>query len=262
MPARDLALLTSAVLAAGDIALQYWRTDQIVHHKGEGGPVSEGDFAVDRYLRDTLLAARPDYGWLSEETEDSDERLQHERAFVVDPIDGTRSYVEGGSTWAISAAVVEQGQPFAGVVFLPQREKLYTAGRGAGAMRDGAPIRQSGRATLDGAEVLASRAMFDAHHWPGGLPSLKREFRPSLAYRLCLVAEGRFDAMLTVRPTWEWDIAAGVLIAEEAGAIASDATGRPLRFNQPHPQSAGAVVATPAVHGGLLAHLAPQDLPA
>ncbi|MDF0596064.1 3'(2'),5'-bisphosphate nucleotidase CysQ [Psychromarinibacter halotolerans] len=256
MPESDADLLSAAASEAAKIAVRYWRTDQKVRDKGDGaGPVSEGDIAVDTYLRKTLTQARPDYGWLSEETPDNPERLSAKRVFIVDPIDGTRAYVDGQTTWAHSLAVVERGKTVAAVVHLPKLEKTYSAQLGGGALLNGEPIATSARTTADRAEVLASRPVMDAAHWPGGVPDVERHFRPSLAYRLCLVAEGRFDAMITLRPTWDWDIAAGALIAAEAGALATDAKGAALRFNSKGAQSAGCVVAPGALHGDFLRRL-------
>ena len=256
MPETDLDLLLRAAEAAGDIASGYFRGQNKVWHKPDhAGPVSEADLAVDSYLRETLTAARPGYGWLSEETEDSAARLGAERVFIVDPIDGTRSFVDGSGTWAHSLAVAERGRITAAVVFLPVRDKLYAAARGQGARLNGAVIDGPLDAGLDGAEVLAARPTFEPAHWPGGVPNVKRHHRPSLAYRLCLVAEGRFAAMLTLRDSWEWDIAAGALILSEAGVAVSDRAGGPLRFNSPHPQTAGVVAGGTGVHRDLLARL-------
>ena len=86
-PSSDLELIEHAARKAGEIAMSYFRADNQVWHKHGNSPVSEADFAVDRFLTETLRTARPDYGWLSEETEDSGERLSASRIFVVDPID-------------------------------------------------------------------------------------------------------------------------------------------------------------------------------
>lgn len=254
MPESDLALLIRAARDAGDIALGFWRTDQTVWHKDDNaGPVSEGDYATDTALRTSLTAARPGYGWLSEETPDDAIRLSRETAFVVDPIDGTRAYVDGQDTWALSLAVVTGGSPTAAVVYLPARGTLYAAARGEGATRDGAPIAASARTDLAEATLLAPRPSLDAQHWPGGVPPVTRAFRPSLAWRLALVAEGAFDAMLTFRDAWEWDIAAGALIAAEAGARVTDRSGAPLAFNSPAALTPGALVAPPPLHAALMA---------
>lgn len=253
MPAPDdLTLLIDAAHEAARIARQHWRTEQRVTMKhGDGGPVSDGDFAVDSYLRESLTAARPGYAWLSEETEDSPDRLSARTVFIVDPIDGTRSYIDGQKTWAHSLAVVHDGQPTAGVVYLPERGKLYSAALGQGASLNGAPIHVARNADPDTASVLAPKPSLDPKYWPGGAPPTDRHFRPSLAYRFCLVAEGRFDAMLTLRDAWEWDIAAGALIAAEAGATVTDRDGAPIRFNAPTPRAPGVICANPGLHGSL-----------
>ncbi len=236
--------------------MRFFRRDPQTWEKpDDAGPVTEADLAVDALLRDRLTGARPGYGWLSEETPDSAARLDQDRVFIIDPIDGTRAFVKGDSAWAHSLAIAEGGQIRAAAVLLPVGGALYAAGRGLGATLNGAPIRCSARGALPGATVLAARPSYDPGNWIGTVPEVSRQYRPSLAYRLSLVAEGRFDAMLTLRDSWEWDIAAGALILTEAGAHVSDRTGAPLRFNNPHPQVPGVVAAGPAVHDALLAEL-------
>lgn len=259
MRAADLALLTDAAKSAGQIALKYWRNQPKTWDKpGTAGPVTEADLAVDADLRDTLTAARPAYGWLSEETPDDAARLTAETLFIVDPIDGTRAFVAGAATWALSLAVVRAGTPEAAVVYLPAKDLLYGATPDA-ATRNGRPIRCSDRAEVDGATLLAARPNLDPQNWRDAtLPPVARHFRPSLAYRMALVAEGRFDAMLTLRRAWEWDIAAGALIAQAAGARVTDRSGAPLRFNNPDPMVAGVLAGAPAVHSGLLHRLRPR----
>ena len=258
----DLALLIEAALEAGRIATPIWERSHDVWDKGGGaGPVTEADLAVDAMLLDTLQAARPDYAWLSEETEDSPDRHANrqdaDRTFVIDPIDGTRAFTAGERTWSHSLAIVDdQGIPRAGVVYLPLRDKLYAAIRGQGATLNGAPIEASARTSLGGAQMLAARPAMEPQHWRHGVPPpVRRAFRTSLAYRLALVGEGRFDAMLTLRGSWDWDIAAGALIAEEAGAAVTDRHGAPLRFNSPARQVAGTLAAGRAVHAPLLERL-------
>ncbi|KMW59283.1 Inositol monophosphatase family protein [Candidatus Rhodobacter oscarellae] len=252
MPESDLRLITDAALQASDIALKYWKTDQRVDHKDGGSPVSEGDFAVDGFLRSMLRAARPDYGWLSEETEDDLARLERRRVFIVDPIDGTRAYIGGERTWAISIAVVEDGAPVAGVVHMPARDRTYAAARGHGATLNGAPLRAGSRAEPDGATVLAAKPALEAKWWAETPPKLDRHWRPSLAYRFCAVAEARFDAVLTIRDAYEWDIAAGILIADEAGAVSSDRNGDPIRFNTEDAKAKGVFSAAPQLHNRLI----------
>lgn len=258
MPATDLALLTEAALAAGEIARRYWkRSPQVWDKGGSAGPVTEADLAVNAMLASRLQAARPDYGWLSEETEDDRARLEANRCFIIDPIDGTRAFIAGETSFCHALAVAEAGRVTAAVVYLPVPDRLYTATADGPALCDGQPIAASTAAGIEGASLLATHPTLAPEHWPGGVPDLRRSFRASLAYRMCLVAEGRHDGMLTLRDTWEWDIAAGALIAERAGARVTDRTGGALRFNAAHPRAPGVLAAAPGLHRALLARLAP-----
>lgn len=247
----DLALLTMAAEAAARTATKFVGGPLDVTRKADNSPVTAADLAVNVVLHDMLRSARPDYGWLSEESPDDPARLDADYTFIIDPIDGTRSFVDGSTTWAHSLAIAHRGEVTAAVVYLPLRDKIYTAALGQGAALNGVAIRASGTSTLDGAALLATKPSVDPKHWPRGVPAMQRSHRPSLAYRMALVAEGRFDAMVTFRPTWEWDIAAGTLIQSEAGARISDRTGAALRFNNTVPQVNGVVAGTPAIWQGL-----------
>lgn len=257
MRGTDRALLAEVAQEAGQIALRYFRAEARRWDKPAGaGPVTEADLAVDGYLRDRLIGARPDYGWLSEETEDGPARLQARRVFIVDPIDGTRAFIEGAKDWAHSIAVAEAGRIVAAAVHLPVRDALFTAAAGDGATLNGHPIGATERDALGEADVLAARPNFDPAHWKNGaVPPFRRHFRSSLAYRLCLVAQGRFDAMLSLRSVWEWDVAAGSLIVSEAGGRVTDAAGRDLQFNNPEPRLPS-ILAGGSVHGPILDRLA------
>lgn len=259
MPATDLALLAEAAEAGGRIAMRFFGRNPENWDKGGGaGPVSEADLAIDRMLRGELLAARPGYGWLSEESEDDMARLRAERVFVVDPLDGTRAFLAGERNFALSLAVAEAGAVTAAVVHLPALGRTYRAARGAGAERDGEAIAPSRRERLAGASVLAPRHSVAPEWWPGGIPEFRRAFRSSIAYRLCLAAEGAFDAMLTLKDSWEWDVAAGSLIAAEAGAIVTTREGEAPRFNKPEPRTAGMIAAPAPLHRAIMARLVPR----
>lgn len=254
--ADDLALLTAAAEKAGRIAMTFWRRDPKSWDKGDNqGPVSEADLAVNESLEAQLKAARPGYGWLSEETADTPDRLSRDMVFIVDPIDGTRAFLAGEEAFAISLAVAHAGIITAGVVLLPAKNRIYAATANGPATRDGQPITCSQTALLADADVLTTRATMLPELWPKGVPDLKRSFRTSLAFRLCLAAEGRFDGMITLRETWEWDIAAGSLIADRAGCRVSDRNGADLRFNAATPRAPGTLAANPDLHRAILAAL-------
>ena len=253
--AADLALLTEAAAGAGLIAARHFGTDVRRWDKGGGqGPVTAADLEVNAYLHAHLAAARPGYGWLSEESDSLADptRLSAAATFVIDPIDGTRAFIDGQKSFAHALAVVVAGRPVAAVVHLPLLNLTYRAIAGRGAWLGDQPLTVSPRGVLTGARVLAARPMLEARHWPGGLPALERHFRPSLAWRLALIGEGRFDAMITLRDAWDWDIAAAALIAAEAGAQVTDRHGAPLTFNTPSARNAGVLAAPRLLHAGLL----------
>lgn len=250
---NDLALLIDAAKAAGDIATQHFGNRPKAWEKSDGqGPVTQADLEIDAMLKARLTAARPEYGWLSEESTDDLERLERARVFVVDPIDGTRAFIDGQKGFAHVICVVEHGKPVAAVVHLPLLGHTYSAASGQGAYLGARPLQVSKRSAISGAQILVARPQLAARHWPGGVPECDRHFRPSLAWRLALVAEGAFDAMLTLRPTWHWDVAAGSLLVCEAGGVVSDGTGARLCFNLPEPRADGIIAAGPALHAALL----------
>lgn len=259
MPETDKALLVAAAREAGVIAMHYFKQNPDVTDKpGGAGPVTEADLAVNAMLESELRVARPDYGWLSEETEDTDARLRTERQLIVDPIDGTRAFIEGSKDWAHALGIVENGRVIAAAVYLPVRDLMFAAALGEGATANDVPIMAT-QVGMDGATVLGAKSNFLPEFWQGGdVPPINRAFRSSLAYRLCLVGQGRFDGMMTLRPSWEWDIAAGALIATEAGAVVSDQHGAALQYNNTHPQVPGVMAAGPQLHSALIQRLEPQ----
>jgi myo-inositol-1(or 4)-monophosphatase len=253
LPERDLALLEGAAREAGVIALRHFAGPRTPREKPGGhGPVTEADLEIDAMLRARLTAARPGYGWLSEESEDGPARLAAERVFIVDPLDGTRAFVAGSPDWGHALAVAVRGRVIAAVLVLPRLLRSYAAALGRGATLNGAPIAVGGRAALEGARVLANRGQMRPEHWPAGVPAVELSMRPALAYRICLVAEGRFDAALTFRDAWEWDVAAGALIATEAGGVVSDRHGAAPVFNSARARVPGLLVAGATLHGLLL----------
>ncbi len=243
-------------MRAAPLALDHDRDALGVRFKpGDAGPVTAADLAVNDALHRHLRATHPDYGWLSEETPDDPARLSRARVFIVDPIDGTRSFIDGAADWGISVAVSDGGVPVAGAVMMPRHPALYTAARGAGATRDGSRLSVSRQRDLAAATVLTGRPSMAPAFWRRP-PPFERKFRSSLAYRLALVAEGRFDAMISLSPVWEWDIAAGALLVTEAGGTVTDRHGAPLRLNAPGARADGILAAPPALHAALRDHLA------
>ncbi|OGN43268.1 MAG: 3'(2'),5'-bisphosphate nucleotidase CysQ [Caulobacterales bacterium RIFCSPHIGHO2_01_FULL_70_19] len=258
--AAELDLIRAAAVEAGRLALAERQKGLKVWSKPGGSPVTSADMAVDRLLRDALLAARPDYGWLSEETADGAERLARRRIFVVDPIDGTVAYMKNKPWWCIPVAVVEDGRPVAAVIHAPALGETFAATLGGGAALNDAPISASDTTDLDDASVLADARLLEGPHWPEPWPAMRFEKRNAIAYRMALVAAGAFDAAIALTPKWDWDVCAGALIVEEAGGRVSDHHGGAWRFNRPDPRQNSLVCAAPALHPLILRRTAPVPL--
>ena len=225
-----LELLRSSAVAAGIIASGFFRRDVKSWHKENSSPVSEADILVDRYLAASLLAARPTYGWLSEETADNPSRLDCERVFVVDPIDGTRGFLRGEDSWTVSLAVVENGVPVAGVVFAPVRDEMYHAVKGEGARLNGKPIVR--RRRPGSPPVIPAAGAVHQEMQAAGLNYTRGPYYPSLAYRLVQVATGKLDAVASRRGSQDWDIAAATLILDECGIDIADVCAGFPQFNR------------------------------
>lgn len=219
----DLQLLLDAAREAGEIAMRYFGKDPEVWMKAGQSPVSEADYAADAFLRETLGAARPEYGWLSEETADSAARMSARRTFVVDPIDGTRGFLEGNSAWCVSVAIVEAGRTIAGVLDCPARGEIYSALPGKGAYKNGMRIyvREAG-AEL---EIGGPQRFINLLPEEWRLRAKRMAHIPSLAYRVAMIAEGSIDATFVKPNAHDWDIAAVDLILSEAGGRLLDARG-------------------------------------
>ncbi|NVK34441.1 MAG: 3'(2'),5'-bisphosphate nucleotidase CysQ [Rhodobacteraceae bacterium] len=231
-----------AAIAAGRIALGYFRQDPDTWYKDNNSPVSVADMEVDGYLSKTLHAERPQYGWLSEETMDDHNRLERQRCFIVDPIDGTRVFLAGGEDWTVALAVVEAGRPTVGVVYNPVRDQLYSAIAGRGAKVNGTPLTVSLTKSVSGASIVAPHRIakqreLAAH---GLVPA---PYIGSLAYRIARVADGNLDVMCATKSPSDWDLAAADLLLEEAGGKLTDLSGQTLRYNKlqtRHPALVGA----------------------
>jgi myo-inositol-1(or 4)-monophosphatase len=237
-PADDLELIKNAATEAGRIALSFFGKSPEVWMKGGTSPVSEADYAVDRYLRETLTAARPAYGWLSEETTGELERRAARRTFVVDPIDGTRAFLDEQPTWCVSVAIVEEGRPLAGVLDCPVKQELFVAALGGGATKNGRPVQVNPPrepALIAGPKAMLASAKLDRR-------VNRAPYIPSLAYRVAMVAEGALDATFIKPNSHDWDLAAAELILTEAGGRLFGPTGNPPVYASADPRH-GALVA-------------------
>ena len=252
MPATDALIDKVAAVAAeaGALAMKSWRGDFEQWEKSPGDPVSTVDYAVDALIKERLYAIDPDAGWLSEETADNAERLMRHRVWVVDPIDGTRDFVRGRRGWCVSIALVEGGRAVLGVLDAPARNEHWRAAVGQGVTRNGIAVRASTRTLIIGARVPAdSLPKTDADLIAVEKPN-------SIALRIAMVAADEADLIATLRWGHEWDIAAAALIAEEAGAVVTDAKGAPIRYNSTKAEAFGVLASARGIHAQAAERLA------
>ncbi|MBD8892986.1 3'(2'),5'-bisphosphate nucleotidase CysQ [Roseibium litorale] len=252
--ADDLELLEAAARTAGELAMSFFGQDPRRWFKDNNSPVSEADMAVDRHLAEVLRNARPGYGWLSEETVDSPERLSCERTFIVDPIDGTRAFLLGGDEWTVSLAVAEAGRPVAAALLCPVRGEMFLATTGGGATLNGEVMKVSGHEKLAGSRLAAPHSVTAN----AGVRAMGFQSGPgirSLAYRIALVAANRLEVAAARAYANDWDLAAADLLVQEAGGRLTDLDGQAVSYNRSSTRHPALIAAplqlVPAVCGAL-----------
>jgi myo-inositol-1(or 4)-monophosphatase len=252
---QDFDLLRETAQEAAALALSYRSRPIVPERKADGSPVTEADKAIDSLLAERLKTARPDYGWLSEESLENVHRLSARRVWILDPIDGTRDFVQGGDGWTIALCLAEDGVPVLSVVVNPVRGEVFEARAGEGAFLNGRRIFPSGQRELAGARVAVSPWPIAKGTWRPPWPGAAAIGVNSSIYRLALVASGRADVSFALNPKWEWDIAAGALLVSEAGGAITGKTGEPLTFNSAEAKVPGIVAAVPGLHRMILERL-------
>lgn len=244
-------MLKDALEEAGTRALTLSRTGYKRWMNEDGSPVTEADLAADEILSKRLRAALPDAGWQSEESATS--VPQEHRFWLVDPIDGTKSFAGGSSGWCVAVALIHNGAPELAGIFAPVTGLLYTAIKGRGAFCNGLAITASPRRELEGARLIANAASLAQH----GFPPVERASLHSIALRLCAVATAAQDGMLALGPKHDWDVAAGDLIVREAGGRVSDLEGAALRYGLSGHKRSGVLASGPNLHQEMIARTAP-----
>jgi myo-inositol-1(or 4)-monophosphatase len=266
--ADDLALAVHAAREAGGVVMKAFRTEQKVTFKSPDQPLTQADLASDAILKQNLLAPRPGYGWLSEETADTPTRLACELVWIVDPIDGTNSFVAGRPEFAISIALAQRGEALLGVVYNPASDELFTAVRGQGAHKVRRGGGASGRRGVESLEerlrvalppgraiIAASRSDLQRGEFAAFVSDHDILPTGSTAYKLARVAEGVAHIYLSRGPKSEWDVCAGDLLVTEAGGKVTDLAGATLQYNRRNPHITGVVAAHAALHAGIRRHI-------
>ena len=242
----DVARIEEALVAAIEVLRRFTPGAVAAETKAGGSPVTEADRLVDATLRELL--PREGEGWLSEESVDDASRLDRSRVWIVDPLDGTKEFVQGLPEWCVSVGLVVEGRPVAGGIANPATGEIILGSVDSGVTLNGVPVSASERQTLQGALVLASRSETDRGEWDR-FSGHAFEWRPmgSVAYKLGLVAAGLADATWTLVPKHEWDVAAGAALVAAAGGVVTGLHGGPISFNTPTAHLTGMIATGPGV---------------
>ena len=252
---EELARIEAALAKARELLARFTPGAVDAQKKSGGDPVTEADTAVDSLLKSML--PRDGEGWLSEETLDDPARLSARRVWVVDPLDGTKEFVQGLPEWSVSVGLVEDGRAVAGGILNPPTDQLILGAEGHGVTLNGRPAGLSPRTELEGAVVLASRSEVGRGQWEAFRDSpIEVRAIGSVAYKLALVAAGLADATWTLVPKHEWDVAAGVALVLAAGGVVVGGSPEEERFNRPRPKLTRLLAASPALMPQIQAEIA------
>ncbi len=226
-------------------------------YKAGNDPVTEADHAIDAALHQHLL--REGEGWLSEETIDDRTRLGKERVWVVDPLDGTREFVQGIPEFCVSIGFVEKGRPIAGGIYNPATQETFVGAVDCGVTYNGKPAKASERSTLNGATVLASRSEVKRGEWKAfERSSFQVRAMGSVAYKLALVSAGLADITFTLTPKNEWDVVAGAALVQSAGGFVCTLENTRLSANNANPLLSGLLAGGRYLKTDLLSVLGPH----
>ena len=243
--------------AAGDTIMGYYRSSYDVKEKSPDNPVTDADYAADTLLKQSLTARLPEAGWLSEETVDQPDRLQKERVWIVDPLDGTKEFIMGIPEFAVSVALVEDGQPILGVIYNPAADELFYGTSHGGIFLNDRRVKVTDRTQLKGARIDASRSERKRGEFEPFEDHLQIRIMGSAAYKLARVAAGLCDASWSRGPKNEWDICAGVLLVMEAGGRCVDLNNAAFIFNRPSTLVSGFIADNGRLHNSIIRTLAP-----
>ena len=247
-----LARIEAAIDAARSVFARFTPGAIETEYKIGHDPVTEADRAVDAVLRQNLL--RGGEGWLSEESADDASRLSKRGVWVVDPLDGTREFVQGIPEFCVSIGFVEDGRPVAGGICNPATNEIILGAVDLGVLYNGKPTRPSQRTTLTGSLILASRSEVKRGDWRQ-FQNSEYQIRPmgSVAYKLALVSAGLADVTFTLTPKNEWDVAAGAALVTSAGGFVTTLENTPLQCNRKNPLLSGLLAGGPFLREELLA---------
>ena len=244
-------LISAKVAArnAGKILMKYYQSDnKQIKMKSLDNPVTIADNEADQYLSNFLMGEFPNDGWLSEETVDTKERLNRNRVWIVDPLDGTKEFIEGIPHFSVSIGFVYEGEPVVGVIYNPATDQMFSCQKGKGVYLNGKKVISSQKNQLIESTITVSRSELKRNEWEPFKDKFK-SINPvgSVAYKLALVSSGEYDVFATIAPKNEWDICAGDCLVSEAGGVFKTINDKKIIYNQKKTLVTDTIIATNSV---------------
>ncbi len=244
---KIVKLSFEAIDKAGKIALNYEKKKINFEYKSKNQPVTKADIDINNYLKDFFKKYTPEYGWLSEESVDNRSRLKRDFFWCVDPIDGTRSFIENKPEYCISIALIKNNFPVFGIIYNPRTDQKFFAVKNYGAFCNDKKISVGNQNKLDNIRIAISSSESDI--LKGKKINVKNiEKIGSIAYKIALVANGTIDATLSFTKKSDWDVAAATLILNEAGGKTSLMNGKELSYNTKNLKIPSLISANQIIH--------------
>ncbi len=231
---READVARDAALAGGEVIARHASAERRASwEKSDDNPVTAADLEANAAIRRVIQGVFPEDAWLSEETADDAARLGAERVWIVDPLDGTKEFVEGVPQFAVSIALALRGRPVAACVYQPTTRECWSARLGGGTRLDGTAVSVTKSARLAESVMLSSRTEMKR----GQIEAFRDLFARvepvgSVALKLALVAAGRADLWISAAPKSEWDVCAGDLLVREAGGTFLELARGERAYNQ------------------------------
>ncbi len=257
----DLEKIEEIAIAAGNLAMHYRREGLDIGTKADGSPVTQADLAADELIRQKLLHLTPDIAAITEETWDEKDDPKPETYWCVDPIDGTRGYINGSKEFTINIGLIDQHYPVLGVIYAPALGRIWTGGYGKAGLREAGilqPLHTRSTAS-NHPDILTTKSRRNATltKWIEGLDA-KSAINVGSSLKFCTIAEGKADLYPRTSPTMEWDTAAGQAIVEAAGGCVLNPQGARFSYGKPQRLNGHFAAMGVAAEDAPLNWLAPQ----
>jgi len=245
----NLNKLKKDIRIVGNAVMKLYNQDFSIDHKQDSSPVTEADLLSNKLL--VKILEKTNIPILSEEIKDNPERLNSNKLWIIDPLDGTKDFIQKTDEFSIMVGLVENGKPVLDIVYAPALDKIYYAEKGQGAFVESngktKKLKVSTHSNYQDWTILVSRNHLGKEEvtLSEKLNFKKKKPTGSIGVKLGIIAEGSAEMYLhAIDKTWEWDVAAAEIILNEAGGTVTDIDGEKMKFNKEVPKNFRGILAT------------------